>query len=381
MEIVLNKEEFLNGIKVVKNITSSKGVQPVLSNILIETISNDRVRFLATDLNLSISFKLKAEVVSEGKITLSAKTLEEIANKLPDKPIVLKLNEETNVVAISCGKSKFELIGISAEEYPKVFDENQTSNTEEDKEFEINTGLLNKGIKQTAFSTAQNETGSVLSGVCFNIDSNILEMVATDGNRLTRSRKEINSKGESVIFISPARTLLEVSRIISMIKDETVKFILKKNKIVFEFENVTFQSRLIEGTYPKYQQLIPTTNEKSVSIKREDLIQAIDRVSVMVNERTNIIKFNFENNSLEISTDTPESGSGKDVLDIEYSYDNLLIAFNYRYILDSLKNMDSKNVKVEMSTNLSASIFKPECDNDEEDNNYICLIMPVQVRQ
>lgn len=377
MEIILNKEDFLNGIKVVKNITSNKGVQPVLSNILIETISNDRVMFQGTDLNLAISFKLKAEVVSEGRITLSAKTLEEIVNKLPDKPIVLKLNDETNVVTISCSKSKFELIGISAEEYPKVFDDKQS---EDDKEFEIKTGLLNKGIKQTAFSTAQNETGSVLSGVCFNINENILEMVATDGNRLTRSRKEINSKGESVIFISPARTLLEISRIISMLKDETVKFVLKKNKIVFEFENVTFQSRLIEGTYPKYQQLIPTTNEKTVSIVREDLIQAIERVSVMVNERTNIVKFNFETNSLEISTDTPESGSGKDSLDIEYSYENLLIAFNYRYILDSLKNMDSKNVKVEMSTNLSASIFKPEAEKEEDDNNYICLIMPVQVR-
>lgn len=378
MEIVLNKEDFLNGIKVVKNITSSKGVQPVLSNILIETVSNDRVVFTATDLNLGISFKLNAEVISEGKITLSAKTLEEIVNKLPNKPIVLKLDEETNVVTISCGKSKFELIGINANEYPKVFDDAQSA--EEDKEFEIKTGLLNKGIKQTAFSTAQNETGSVLSGVCFNIDSNILEMVATDGNRLTRARKEINSKGESVIFITPSRTLVEVSRIISMLKDDTVKFVLKKNKIVFEFENVTFQSRLIDGTYPKYQQLIPTTNEKTVAIDREELIKAIELVSVMVNERTNIVKFNFENNGLEISTDTPESGSGKDFLDIEYSYENLLIAFNYKYVLDSLKNMDSKNVKVEMSTNLSASIFKPEAENEEEDNNYICLIMPVQVR-
>lgn len=379
MEIILNKEDFLNGIKVVKNITSNKGVQPVLSNILIETVSSDRVMFVGTDLNLAISFKLKAEVLKEGKTTVSAKTLEEIVNKLPDKPIVLKLNEETNVVTISCGKSKFELIGISANEYPGVF-EDKGQEEEEIKEFEIKTGLLNKGIKQTVISTAQNETGSVLSGVCFNINENILEMVATDGNRLTRSRKEINSKGESVIFISPAKTLLEVSRIISMLKDETVKFILKRNKIVFEFENVTFQSRLIEGTYPKYQQLIPSSNEKNVTIPREELIQAIERVSVMVNERTNIIKFNFENNGLEISTDTPESGSGKDFLDIQYDYENLLIAFNYKYILDSLKNMDSKNVKVEMSTNLSASIFKPENDNEEEDNGYICLIMPVQVR-
>ncbi len=327
---------------------------------------------------LPICFKLNAEVISEGKITLSAKTLEEIVNKLSNKPIVLKLDDETNVVTISCGKSKFELIGINADEYPKVFDE--TQNEEEFKEFKIKTGLLNKGIKQTAFSTAQNETGSVLSGVCFNISSNILEMVATDGNRLTRARKDIDSKEEEVMFISPSRTLLEVSRIISMLKDESVRFILKKNKIVFEFENVTFQSRLIEGTYPKYQQLIPATNEKTVTIDREELIQAIELVSVMVNERTNIVKFNFENNSLEISTNTPEAGSGKDTLDIEYDYENLLIAFNYKYVLDSLKNMDSKNVKIEMSTNLSASIFKPESENNEEDNNYICLIMPVQVR-
>jgi len=378
MEIILSKEDFLNGIKVVKNIASTKGVQPVLSNILIETVAGDRVVFTATDLNLAISIKLKAEVVSEGKITLGAKTLEEIVNKLPDKPIVLKLNDETNTVVISCGKSKFELIGISAEEYPKVFDDKNED--EENKEFEINTGLLNKGIKQTVFSSAQNETGSVLSGVCFNIGSNILEMVATDGNRLTRSRKEINSKGQEVIFISPARTLFEVSRIISMLKDESVKFVLKRNKIVFEFDDVMFQSRLIEGTYPKYQQLIPTTNEKTVTIPREDLIQSIERVSVMVNERTNIVKFNFESNGLEISTDTPEAGSGKDFLDIEYNYDNLLIAFNYKYVLDSLKNMDSKNVKVEMSTNLSASIFKPQMENEDEENSYICLIMPVQVR-
>ena len=380
MEIILNKEDFLNGIKLVKGIVTNKGVQPVLANILIETVSNDRIMFVSTDLNLAISFKLNAEVLSEGKITLSAKTLEEIVNKLPNKPITLKLNDETNVVTIACGKSKFELIGISAEEYPKVFDDKQNEENNEDKEFEINAGLLSKGIKQTVFSTAQNETGSVLSGVCFNINENILEMVATDGNRLTRARKEINSKGENIMFISPARTLNEVSRIISMLKDETVKFILKKNKIVFEFENVMFQSRLIDGTYPKYQQLIPSTNEKSVSVAKEELIQAIERVSVMVNERTNIIKFNFENNGLEIITDTPESGSGKDFLDIAYEYENLLIAFNYKYILDSLKNMDSKNVKIEMSTNLSASIFKPECETDEESNNYICLIMPVQVR-
>lgn len=377
MEIILSKEDFLNGIKVVKNITSTKAVQPILSNILIESVSSDRIMFLATDLNLAISYKMNAEVISEGKITINAKIVEEIVNRLPDKPIKLNLNKETNMVTISCGKSKFETMGMSADEFPPVFEEKPSEAAEEAKTFEIKTSLLNKAIKQTVFSAAQNETGSVLSGICFTIDSNILEMAATDGNRLTRCRKEINSKGESIVFISPSKPLNEISRIISILDDESVSFSIKKTKMLFEFKDVKFQSRLIEGTYPKYQQLIPSTNEKSVTVDREELINTIERVSVMVNERTNIVKFNFEQNGLEVSTDTPEAGSGKDFIDIEYAYENLLIAFNYKYVLDSLKNMDTKNVKIEMSTNLSASIFKP--DNDEE-NSYICLIMPVQVR-
>ena len=138
---------------------------------------------------------------------------------------------------------------------------------------------------------------------------------------------------------------------------------------------------MIEGTYPKYQQLIPTNNEKIAIIDREKFIDSIDRVSVMVNNRTNIMKFNFENSSLDISTDTPEAGSAKENLDIEYTSDNLLIAFNYKYLLDCLRNISKASVKVEMSTNLSAAVIKPNDDaDDKEEDNYICLIMPVQVR-
>ena len=142
MEIILNKEDLLNGIKVVEKITAQKGSQPVLSNILIETVSNDRVRFCATDLNLSISHKIKAQVEKEGQITLSAKRLGEITSRLDNKPVKLSLNVDTNVVTISCGKAKFELIGINANEFPKTFDE-QTSQDDE-QSFEINKNTLVK---------------------------------------------------------------------------------------------------------------------------------------------------------------------------------------------------------------------------------------------
>lgn len=378
MEIILSKEELLNGIKVVEKITAQKGTQPVLSNILIETVSNDRVKFCATDLNLSISHKVKAQVAKEGKITLSAKRLGEITTKLDNKPITLSLNPDNNIVTISCGKAKFELIGISANEFPKVFDEEVSE--ENQKSFEINKNTLIKGVKQVVFSAALHESASVLSGVCFNIDSNTLEIVATDGNRLTRASKEINSKDDSAIFIVPSRTLQELIRISSIIEDEKVTIKLEKAKIQFNFEDVVFQSKLINGTYPKYQQLIPTNNDKIVYIDREELIGVIERVCVMVNERTNIIKFSFNQNSLELSTDSPDAGSGKDFIDVDSNFDEIIIAFNYKYVLDSLKNMDTKKVKIEIATSLSATLFKPSDEDETKNDSYVCLIMPVQVR-
>ena len=148
-----------------------------------------------------------------------------------------------------------------------------------------------------------------------------------------------------------------------------------KNKVLFEFKDLAFQSRLIEGIYPKYQQLIPSPSDKKIVIDRAELINATERVSIMVNERTNVVRFNFTQGQLEIMADTPEAGRSKDYIDIQYEFDDMLTAFNYKYVLDSLKNMDSKNIEIEISDVLAASIFKPQEDN----NNYICLIMPVKV--
>ena len=221
------------------------------------------------------------------------------------------------------------------------------------------------------------ETQAVLTGVCFNIENNILEMASTDGNRLTRVRRELNDNySELINFIVPSKTLAEVQRISSIVEDENITLKIYKNKIIFEFENLTFQSRLIDGVYPKYQQLIPENNDKKIVVDRAELINAIERVAIMVNDRTNVVKFNFALNQLEIMADTPEAGKSKDYIDIEYSYDDMLTAFNYKYVLDALKNMDSKNIEIEISDVLAASIFKPQ----DEQSNYICLIMPVKVQ-
>ncbi len=374
VEIVLNKEDFSNGIKIVEKVTSQKAIQPILSNILIETVSQDRIRFCATDLNLAINYKTQAEVIKEGSITLSAKKISEIVSKLSSSEVSLKTIEDGENIKIKSGKTEFDLIGLSAREFPKVLDGIQE---EEFKTVILNKNEFAKAVKQVIFAVSLQETQAVLTGVCFNIENNTLELAATDGNRLTRVQKEIETPiDEACNFIVPAKTLQEVLRISSIIDDEKITIKIQKNKILFEFENLAFQSRLIDGVYPKYQQLIPSESEKKIIVDRVELINSIERVSVMVNDRTNVVRFNFSQGQLEIMADTPEAGRSKDYIDIQYDFDDMLTAFNYKYVLDGLKNMDSKKVEIEISDVLAASIFKPQEDN----SNYICLIMPVKVQ-
>ncbi len=374
MEIILNKEDFSNGIKIVEKVTAQKAIQPILSNILIEAVSNDRIMFQATDLNLAISCKVAADVVGDGSITLSAKKISEIVSKISSTQITLKTIEDTDNIKIKSGKTEFDLIGLNPEDFPKVLN-NETQ--EEFKEVILNKNEFSKAIKQVIFAVSAQETQAVLTGVCFTIENNILELASTDGNRLTRVQIETkNPIEEKLNFIVPAKTLQEIQRISTIVEDEEIVLRIQKNKILFGFENISFQSRLIEGIYPKYQQLIPEKNEKKVVIDRVELINAIERVSIMVNDRTNVMRFNFTQGQLEIMADTPEAGRSKDYVDIEYDFDDMLTAFNYKYILDGLKNMDSKKIEIEISDVLAASIFKPQDDTA----NYICLIMPVKVQ-
>ena len=373
MEITLNKEDFSSGIKIVEKITAQKAIQPILSNILIETVSSDRIKFCATDLNLAINYKTAAEVSGTGSVTLSAKKISEIVSKLSSTQVSLKTIEDSDNIKIKSGKTEFDLIGLNPSEFPKVLnDETQ----EEFKTIVLDKNEFSRAIKQVIFAVSIQETQAVLTGVCFNIEKNILEMASTDGNRLTRVRKELNDNYPELInFVIPSKTLAEVQRISSIVEDENITLKIYKNKIIFEFANLMFQSRLIDGVYPKYQQLIPEKNDKKVVIDRAELINAIERVAIMVNDRTNVVKFNFSANQLEIMADTPEAGRSKDYIDIEYNFDDMLTAFNYKYVLDALKNMDSKNIEIEISDVLAASIFKPQ----DDEGNYICLIMPVKV--
>ncbi len=373
MEFTIEKETLLTNLKIVEKTTVSRGIQPVLSNILIVASSDNFITFAATDLDINIMSKTIASVQTPGKITLPAKKLSEIVSRLSNKPVVFSLNSETNIVTISCGNSKFELIGISADEFPVALNEEELKDKES---VEIDLNPFIKSIKYTAFSAANYENRNIISGVFCSISNENIEMAATDGNRLTRIVEKItNEKETSISCVIPSKTLQEFLRIASFINDEKISLIIERTKIIFKTNSMIMTSRLLEGEYPPYKQLIPQNCEKNALVKREDMISALERVAVMVNERTNIVRFLFKDNNLFLKADTPDAGLGEDSISIEYTDDELTIAFNYRYVLDSLKIMESENVKIGLGGSLSATLFKPVSDDD-----YLCLIMPIQIR-
>ena len=303
------------------------------------------------------------------------KKLSEIVSKLSNKPIVFSLNEETNAVNIICGNSKFELIGISADEFPETINEEDLK-TVQPVEIDLNPFI--KCIKYTAYSAANYESRNIISGVLCTISKDELEMAATDGNRLTRIVEKIsnaNTNTDEINCVIPSKTLQEFLRIASFVKDEKLNLYIEKTRIIFKTASMIMSSRLLEGEYPPYKQLIPQSCEKNALIVREDMISALERVAVMVNERTNIVKFIFGENTLFLKADTPDAGLGEDSIPAQYTDEELTIAFNYRYVLDSLKTMESPNVKIGLGGSLSATLFKPDSGDD-----YLSLIMPIQLR-
>lgn len=372
MKFIAGKEDLLNGIRIVERATVIKGLQPVLANVLIETASNNQVKLTATDFDLSITTLINAQVEEEGKFTLPAKKLGEIISRLQDELVKIELNG--SVATITCKKSKFDIIGISANEFPQV-----EENISEEDSIEIESQPFTKAIRQVVSAAAGYETNNLLSGVVCEVNKNVLEMAATDGNRLARVREVVknNSADSEKTFemLLSSKVLAELSKISMLTESESIKICKEVKKIVITIDRTKIITRLMQGQFPKYNQLIPQTFPKEAVIDKFNLISALERVAIMVNEKNSIVKFEFEDNQLKLSGDSPEAGNSQDIIDIKYSGEPLTIAFNYKFILEFLKIVESEEISVKLNSSLSATVFAPCSDED-----YIYLVMPVQLR-
>ena len=374
MKITITKSDLLKGIKTVDSATSVKALQPVLLNILVETVDKTNIKLTASDLDMTIITTANAQVTEEGKVTIPAKTLNEITAKLPDSALIsLSCAEGTAVVNITSGSSKFEVNGIVASEFP-VDSTASTISPVAKEGIEIALKPFVHAVKHAGFAASTGENSNLLSGVMCDIGENILEIASTDGNRLARSRQKIESTTAAQLII-PAKTLREFEKISASIEEPSFTICKEGSKVIIKSEKTTMISRLLEGNFPKYNQLIPTDSPKTATINVGRMIGALERVAVMVNEKTNIVTLDFTAGSLKLSAQTPDAGTSEETLDINYKGEDLCIAFNYRYILDTLKNLDAEEVEIGLNTPLSAAVFRPVKGED-----MVVLVMPVQIR-
>lgn len=350
------------------NAISSRNTLPILSNFLIEA-TKDGLRFTATDLEVSIYTNVPAEVTSPGSITIPAKKLLDIVRELPDKDVSFKLGDNNNI-SLTCDKSVFKLNGLPKDEFPVL------PKAKKDEGVNFSQQILSNMIRKTIFSVSTDETRYVLNGVLFNVDNNIFRMVATDGHRLSlienKLDKDINLKMNHIV---PAKALQELNKILN--DEGEVNLQLHDNQIIFSMPQIVLMSRLIEGQFPNYEQVIPKTFERTVTCNTESFVSATRRVGLLASDKSNSVKYTFSKNNLLISANTPEVGEAQEEIDIVTSGDNLTVAYNARYILDVLKNIGSPECQIELTSNLNPGVFKPKTDDNQF--RYLCVIMPMRV--
>ena len=378
MDIEVKTEQFKKVISCASRATSNKAIQPILNNILLQS-GKGFLMVSATDLDLAIECKLPAEVSKPGRITLPAKKLDEIINKASGSSVNISI--DINLLAkILSDKAKFQINGVNPDEFPEVI-----SKEEKEKPLKIEQGELFRAISLTSFATSKFESNSILSGAKFEIKGNKFEIGATDGSRLARYTGSIEEddggKNQKKSAVIPGRALAELERLTDTFKDgnKFVSIYFLPGQVIFQNNDFSLSTRLVNGTFPEYDKLIPKEQSNKAMFSRGELLAALERVAILANERTNVIKFTFEKGkkTAQLNSNSPDYGNATDEIEVEYTGNSVEIAFNYRYLTEVLRNLQTEKVLLEVETSLSPILLKL---NEKVPYSYTYLIMPVQLR-
>jgi DNA polymerase-3 subunit beta len=377
MKVVLNRSDLLKGISTVQSAVASKNTMPILANVLLEA-KDKKLEFVATDLDMGIRCSVPAEVVEKGSITINAKKLSDIVRELPEASVDLEIDENHKIILV-CQKSQFKVHGLPKDDFPIL------PEVKKDKVFKIKGSLLQEMIHKTIFAVSTDETRYVLNGVYFQVEGGKLKMVATDGHRLAYIQKKLEGKAEDKAnVIIPTKTLNELSKVISdnaknkegkeKAEDSIVEVVATDNQIKFTVQGVEIISRLIEGQFPNYEQVIPKDSDKKIEASTSELAAATKRAAILTSEKSNSIRYQIKPGKIAISSKTPDMGEAKEEIDVIYKGEEISIAYNARYVLDVLKNVETEKVSIELTQPLSPGILRPQGDAD-----YLCVIMPMRV--
>ena len=386
MEIVCQQSELNIAIQLVNKAVASRPTHPILSNILFtaDEVTN-KISLTGFDLNLGIQTSFDANVDKSGAITIPSKILSEIVSKLPNEsPVTLKVEEDSENILLKSDRGSFNLKGIASDDYPKLpFVESGAS-------LDINPSVFLQALKLTMFSSSNDESKQLLTGVNFKFKNQSLESAATDGHRLAvvltsdgedssnlEMNNNLNNIDDYLSVTIPTRSLREIEKLVNTkIKEEAIKLFYDKGQVVFISSNQIITTRTLEGSYPNYSQLIPDTFSKVFKFERNLLINSLERIAVLADQQSSVVKISVNDDKFaSISADAQDIGNAKELLPVFFNCDQIDIAFNVRYLLEGLRVISAENILLKCNLPTTPAVLVPD-----DQSSFTYLVMPVQVR-
>ena len=375
MKFKINKDHFSNGLQQVLNVVGTRAAMPILGNVLIEAESG-HLSLTTTNLDIGIRCRITADIETEGSITLPVRKLATIVKELPQKEVLVQV-ESNNQAKITSGGSLFKVMGIATDDFPPL------PTFENQHVFQLEQQDLLSMLKSVSFAQSTDENRYILNGVYFNFSDDNLTLVATDGRRLALTNFELNTNdSDSGNLILPAKTVTEIERLVG--KGEGVKIAFNDRQVAFEIaidddegdsglvDQIYLVSKIVEGNFPNYRQVIPKETEHRVKIERELFLECVHRAALVTSEKSNSVKFKMSDNLMEISGSSTEYGESHETMAIAYTGPEVQVAFNPSFIEEPLRALTQDEIYFEFKDELSPGIVKTL-------NNFICVIMPLRL--
>ncbi|MFO1487377.1 MAG: DNA polymerase III subunit beta [Verrucomicrobiota bacterium] len=354
MNLTISKDQIIGGLQSVQNVVSSRTTLPILSNVLLRA-EGDRLEFTATDLDVTISNSVEAKVNKPGATTVPVKKLFGIIRELPAGEIEIEVDDK-NICSIRAGASFYKIHGLAADEFPPL------PKFKEDKKVSVPQEKLKGMMKKTSFGISTDESRYVLNGIFISLKDHKITMVATDGRRLALVDEEVDvpekSHGE---FIVPSKAVNELNRLLAEKGDVELRYTENQASFTLKDEkgsSILIITKLIEGNYPNYRQVIPSEAKERISLVREEFLHALRRAEIMTSEKSNSVKLTFAKNNLAITANSPEVGEARESLAINYKGKEMSIAFNPKYMIDPLNALTEDEVFLELIDELSPGVLK-----------------------
>ena len=368
MKFTITREQFQEGLQAVAGSVPTKTTLPVLSNILVEA-THDGVRLSGTDLDIAVSTTVPASVDQEGSITVPARKLAEIVRELPNASIRITASGEQRVT-IECGRSKFRLLGLPKDEFPAF------PAVKFDGGWKATAGNLQKLITHVAFAASTEESRPILNGVLWELRPDRMRMVATNGHRLARMDvPTATAGGAQADLIVPPKALEQIRKLFSA--EDEIEVARSENHLGFRSPTTQVFTRLIEGPYPNYEQVIPRENDKVMTADKGAITSALRRMSIVASDQTHRIRMGFANGSCKLSVQTPDLGEAQEELNVSYEGDPLEIGFNAAYLLEILKYIPTDEVRMTFKAPERAATCEPVGWDDPA--SYLALVMPLRL--